>query len=84
MQTVLTGDGLGLLLQHTLMLCRTLHPYPQPGPWPPLLPQLIEVTRTDLSKADRQKVMNCITIDAHSRDVVQVQWLGSCSWRVPG
>lgn len=36
------------------------------------LTRLIEVTRTDLSKADRQKCMNMITIDAHSRDMVQV------------
>jgi dynein heavy chain, axonemal len=34
------------------------------------LTRLIEVTRTSLSKADRQKVMNMITIDAHSRDMV--------------
>lgn len=34
------------------------------------LTQLIEVTRTDLPKADRMKVMNMITIDAHSRDIV--------------
>jgi hypothetical protein len=37
------------------------------------LTKLIEVTRTDLGKADRQKVMNMITIDAHSRDMVQVR-----------
>ncbi|KAK9817742.1 hypothetical protein WJX72_001478 [[Myrmecia] bisecta] len=35
------------------------------------LTKLIEVTRTDLGKADRQKVMNMITIDAHSRDMVE-------------
>eukprot|EP00877_Chromochloris_zofingiensis_P015255 jgi/Chrzof1/9984/Cz04g22250.t1 len=34
------------------------------------LTKLIEATRTNLSKADRQKVMNMITIDAHSRDMV--------------
>ena len=34
------------------------------------LTRLIEVTRTNLSKPDRQKVMNMITIDAHSRDMV--------------
>lgn len=34
------------------------------------LTKLIEVTRTDLSKPDRQKIMNMITIDAHSRDIV--------------
>jgi dynein heavy chain len=37
------------------------------------LTKLIEVTRTELPKADRQKVMNMITIDAHSRDMVQVR-----------
>ncbi|KAK9867723.1 hypothetical protein WJX84_004647 [Apatococcus fuscideae] len=35
------------------------------------LTRLIEVTRTELPKPDRQKVMNMITIDAHSRDVVE-------------
>ena len=35
------------------------------------LTRLIEVTRTELPKADRQKVMNMITIDAHSRDIVE-------------
>lgn len=35
------------------------------------LTKLIEVTRTDLKKEDRQKVMNMITIDAHSRDMVE-------------
>lgn len=34
------------------------------------LRQRIEVTRNPLSKADRQKVMNAITMDAHNRDVV--------------
>ncbi|KAI8464229.1 MAG: flagellar alpha dynein [Monoraphidium minutum] len=34
------------------------------------LTRLIEATRTSLSRADRQKVMNMITIDAHSRDMV--------------
>lgn len=34
------------------------------------LTRLIEVTRTNLTKPDRQKVMNMITIDAHSRDIV--------------
>lgn len=34
------------------------------------LTRLIEVTRTSLAKAERQKVMNMITIDAHSRDIV--------------
>jgi dynein heavy chain, axonemal len=35
------------------------------------LTDLIQVTRTDLKKADRQKVMNMITIDAHSRDMIE-------------
>ena len=35
------------------------------------LTKLIEVTRTELKKEDRQKVMNMITIDAHSRDMVE-------------
>jgi len=34
------------------------------------LTDLIKVTRGNLDKADRQKVMNMITIDAHSRDIV--------------
>jgi dynein heavy chain len=34
------------------------------------LTRLIEVTRTALSRSDRQKVMNMVTIDAHGRDVV--------------
>ena len=37
------------------------------------LTKLIEVTRTELPKDQRQKVMNMITIDAHSRDMVQVR-----------
>jgi hypothetical protein len=36
------------------------------------LTKLIELTRTDLARPDRTKVMNMITIDAHSRDMVQV------------
>lgn len=35
------------------------------------LTKLIEVTRTELPKPDRQKIMNMITIDAHSRDIVE-------------
>jgi hypothetical protein len=35
------------------------------------LTDLIQVTRSDLKKADRQKVMNMITIDAHSRDMIE-------------
>jgi flagellar motor switch/type III secretory pathway protein FliN len=35
------------------------------------LTDLIQVTRTELKKADRQKVMNMITIDAHSRDMIE-------------
>lgn len=34
------------------------------------LTQRIEATRRPLSKGDRQKVMNAITMDAHNRDVV--------------
>jgi len=34
------------------------------------LNKLIEVTKTNLDKPSRQKVMNMITIDAHSRDIV--------------
>ena len=34
------------------------------------LTKLIEVTRGDLEKASRMKVMNMITIDAHSRDII--------------
>lgn len=36
------------------------------------LTKLIELTRTDLARPDRTKVMNMITIDAHSRDMVSV------------
>lgn len=35
------------------------------------LTKLISVTRTELTKPARQKVMNMITIDAHSRDMVE-------------
>ena len=35
------------------------------------LTDLIQVTRTELKKEDRQKVMNMITIDAHSRDMIE-------------
>jgi dynein heavy chain, axonemal len=35
------------------------------------LTDLIQVTRTQLAKPDRQKVMNMITIDAHSRDMIE-------------
>ncbi len=34
------------------------------------LQDLIKLTRTKISKADRRRVMNMITMDAHSRDVV--------------
>ena len=34
------------------------------------LTELIDLVRTDLSKADRMKVMCLITLDAHSRDIV--------------
>lgn len=48
------------------------------------LTDLIQVTRTELKKEDRQKVMNMITIDAHSRDMIeQVQrHLLSCTFLV--
>jgi dynein heavy chain len=35
------------------------------------LTELITVTRGELAKDQRQKVMNMITIDAHSRDIIQ-------------
>ncbi len=35
------------------------------------LSDLIKLTQSDLSKADRTRVMVCITMDAHGRDVVQ-------------
>lgn len=35
------------------------------------LNDLIKLTRTDLTKGDRARIMNCITMDAHSRDVVE-------------
>jgi len=35
------------------------------------LQELIRVTRGDLAKDQRQKVMNMITIDAHSRDIIE-------------
>ena len=34
------------------------------------LSDLIELTQTDLSKGDRTRIMVCITMDAHSRDIV--------------
>ena len=34
------------------------------------LTDLIRVTRSELAREDRQKVMNMITIDAHSRDII--------------
>lgn len=37
------------------------------------LTKLIEVTRTELTRPARQKIMNMITIDAHSRDMVEVR-----------
>jgi dynein heavy chain len=42
------------------------------------LTRLIEVTRTNLPKSERQKVMNMITIDAHSRDIVANIVEGGC------
>lgn len=35
------------------------------------LTKLIEVTRTEIPRQERQKIMNMITIDAHSRDMVR-------------
>ena len=35
------------------------------------LNDLVKLTCTDLTKGDRSRVMNCITMDAHSRDVVE-------------
>ena len=35
------------------------------------LSDLVKLTHTDLSKGDRTKVMVCITMDAHARDVVE-------------
>ena len=35
------------------------------------LNDLIKLTRTGLTKGDRARIMNCITMDAHSRDVVE-------------
>lgn len=34
------------------------------------LNQLIKLTRADLARDDRQRIMNLITMDAHARDVV--------------
>jgi dynein heavy chain len=35
------------------------------------LSALIQLTQSDLSKGDRTRIMVCITMDAHSRDIVQ-------------
>jgi dynein heavy chain len=35
------------------------------------LSDLVKLTHTDLSKGDRTKVMVCITMDAHARDIVE-------------
>jgi dynein heavy chain len=35
------------------------------------LSDLIQLTQSDLSKGDRTRVMVCITMDAHSRDIVE-------------
>ncbi len=35
------------------------------------LSDLIELTQSDLSKGDRTRIMVCITMDAHSRDIVE-------------
>jgi len=34
------------------------------------LNQLIELTRSELKRDDRQRIMSLITIDAHARDIV--------------
>lgn len=34
------------------------------------LNQLIELTRSELKRDDRQRIMSLITMDAHARDVV--------------
>ncbi len=61
------------------------------------LSDLIKLTQSDLSKADRTRVMICITMDAHGRDVVQkmirekvnsvsdFQWQSQLKhkWRIP-
>ncbi len=61
------------------------------------LSDLIRLTQSDLSKADRTRVMVCITMDAHGRDVVQkmirekvtsvsdFQWQSQLKhkWRIP-
>lgn len=36
------------------------------------LNQLIKLTRSDLRRDDRQRIMNLITLDAHARDVVSM------------
>jgi dynein heavy chain len=35
------------------------------------LSDLVKLTHTDLSKGDRTRVMVCITMDAHARDIVE-------------
>lgn len=34
------------------------------------LNQLIELTRSELKRDDRQRIMSLITVDAHARDIV--------------
>ena len=34
------------------------------------LNQLIELTRSELKRDDRQRIMSLITMDAHARDIV--------------
>lgn len=36
-----------------------------------MVPHLCRLTQSDLTKGDRTRVMVCITMDAHGRDVVQ-------------
>lgn len=35
------------------------------------LSELIKLTQTKLTKGDRTRIMVCITMDAHSRDIVE-------------
>ena len=53
------------------------------------LKELIRLTMTKLNKSDRTRVMVCITMDAHSRDIVigmvrdQVEEASAFQWQVP-
>ena len=52
------------------------------------LKELIRLTMTKLNKSDRTRVMVCITMDAHSRDIVigmvrdQVEEASAFQWQV--